>query len=155
MPFELHLGGNKHVQGRQPEQGCRSLGIKSEVTMIKKLFVVSAVIEITTGIILLAAPALVVSILLGGLLDTAAGLATARVAGVALVSFGVACWSGSLDTQSRAASGIVVAMLVYNISIVVLLLSLRFGAGMTGAGLLPVSVLHAALAVWCIAMARQ
>jgi hypothetical protein len=45
-------------------------------------------------------------------------------------------------------------MLLYNLAAVVLLVSLRYGVGMTGMGLLPASALHAALAVWCIACLR-
>jgi hypothetical protein len=39
--------------------------------------------------------------------------------------------------------------------VVVLLVTLRYSAGMTGMGLLRVSTLHAALAVWCIAGLRM
>ena len=117
---------------------------------MKKLLQVSAIVEIATGVALLAVPALLVRILFGSALDEAAGLAVARVAGAALVSLGLACWFGSRDTHSRACLGIVAAMLVYNLGIFMLLVSLRYGAGMTGIGLLPVSALHVALAVWCI-----
>ena len=117
---------------------------------MKNLLGISAIAELATGIVLLAAPALLSQILLGSTLDTAAGLAVARVSGVALVSLGLACWFGSRDTHSRACVGIVTAMLVYNLGVFMLLVSLRYGAGMTGIGLLPVSALHVALAVWCI-----
>jgi hypothetical protein len=121
---------------------------------MKALLITTAISEITTGIALLAVPALLVSILLGATLDTSAGLAVARLAGAALLSLGVACWFGSRDTQSRAAIGIVAAMLLYNLAAVALLVSLRYYAGMTGMGLLPASALHAVLAVWCIACLR-
>lgn len=117
---------------------------------MKTLLMITAAIEITTGIALLAVPALLASGLLGSPLDTPAGLAVARLAGVALLSLGVACGLGSRDTPSRAAAGIVAAMLLYNLAAVILLLSLRYSVGLTGIGLLPASVLHAALAVWCV-----
>ncbi len=117
---------------------------------MKNLLGISAIAELATGILLLATPALLSRILLGSTLDTAAGLAVARVSGVALVSLGLACWFGSRDTHGRACLGIVAAMLVYNLGIFILLVSLRYGVGMTGIGMLPVSALHAALAVWCI-----
>jgi hypothetical protein len=122
---------------------------------MKKLLEVSAIIEIATGIVLLVVPVLLASILLGSALDTAGGLAVARVAGVAIVSLGLACWFGSRDAHSRACLGIIAAMLVYNLGIVVLFVSLHYGAGMTGMGLLPVSALHAAMAVWCITCLRM
>ena len=118
------------------------------------LLMTTAIVEVITGIALLAVPALLASILLGAALDTSAGLAVARLAGAALLALGLACWFGSRDTQSRAAIGIVAAMLLYNLAAVVLLLSLRYYVGMTGIGLLPASALHAALALWCIACLR-
>jgi thiol:disulfide interchange protein len=122
--------------------------------MMKALLAATGVIETATGITLLAVPAWLVSILLGAPLDTCTGPVLARLAGTALVSLGIACWMGSRDAQSRAAVGIVVAMLVYNLAAVVLLLSVRFGAGMNGMGLLPVAALHAALAAWCVGCLR-
>jgi hypothetical protein len=122
---------------------------------MKRLLEVSAIIEIATGIALLVVPSLLASILLGSNLDTAAGLAVARVAGAALVSLALACWFARRDAHSRACLGIIAAMLVYNLGVAVLLVSLRYGAGMIGLGLLPVSALHAALAVWCIACLRM
>jgi hypothetical protein len=42
-----------------------------------------------------------------------------------------------------------------HVAVVMLLLLLRYDAGMTGIGLVPASVLHVALAaVWCIACLR-
>jgi hypothetical protein len=117
---------------------------------MKTLLVITAAIEVVTGVALLAIPGLLAPILLGAALDTPAGLAVARLAGAALLSLGVACWLGSRDTQSRAATGIVAAMLVYNLAAVVLLLSLRYVVGMPGMGLLPASALHVALAIWCV-----
>jgi hypothetical protein len=117
---------------------------------MKPLLLISALIEITTGVALLVVPALLAPILIGAELDTPAGLAVARVAGGALLSLGIACWFGSRDAQSRAAAGIVVSMLVYNLAAATLLLALRFYVGLAGIGLLPAAVMHAALAVWCI-----
>ena len=121
---------------------------------MKKLFMVTAIIEITTGIALLAVPALLASILLGGDLSTSAGLVVARLAGAALLSLGVACWFGSRDARSRAAVGIVAAMLLYNLAAVAVLVYASVGLGLSGIGLWPAAVLHLALAVWCIACHR-
>ena len=122
---------------------------------MKPLLLISALIEITTGVGLLVVPALLAPILIGAELDTPAGLAVARVAGAALLSLGIACWFGSRDTQSRAAFGIVVAMLVYNLAAATLLLALRFYLGLTGVGLLPAAAMHAALAAWCISVVKS
>lgn len=121
---------------------------------MKALLIVTAIAEITTGGALLAAPAWLASLLIGVTLDTSAGLFMARLAGAALLSLGVACWLGSRDVQSRAAVGIVAAMLLYNLAAVVLLVSVRFCLGMPGIGLMPVAVLHTVLATWCVACLR-
>jgi hypothetical protein len=107
----------------------------------------TAIIEIPTGIALLAAPAWLASTLLGAPLDTSPGLALARLAGAAILSLGVACWVGSGDARSRATIGLVAAMLLYNPAAVALLVSARFHLGMTGMGLMPVAAMHAGLAL--------
>lgn len=122
--------------------------------MVRALLVVTAIIECATGMALMAVPAWLASILLGAELGSPASRVVARLAGAALLSLGVACWQGSRDVQSRAAVGIVAAMLVYNVAAVVTLVSARFCKGMAGMGLVPVAVLHAALAGWCVACLR-
>ena len=94
---------------------------------------------------------LVVSLLLGGSLDTPAALVVARVGGAALLSIGVACWLARNDPQSRAATGLIAALLLYNIAAVAVLVYAGIGLGLSGIGLWPAVVLHVALAVWCIA----
>jgi hypothetical protein len=118
--------------------------------MTKKLLITTAVIEAAAGVTFLAMPLPLVSILIGAEFDTSADLVVARVAGAALLSLGVACGFGSRDAKSRAATGIVAAMLLYNLSAVVLFLSARYGSGLTGIGLLPATAVHAGLAVWCV-----
>ncbi len=60
---------------------------------MRPVLVIAAVAEIATGLVLLLAPTLVGQLLLGADL---AGLAAtvARVAGIALIGLGVACWPG-------------------------------------------------------------
>lgn len=125
------------------------------MSQIKSLLAISGVIEIPTGIALLAIPAQLAAILLGIDLETPADLGLARLAGAAVLSLGLCCWFGSRDAQSRAAIGIVAAMLLYNIAVVVLFVWLRYGVGLNGMGLLPVSVLHSLLAAWCIISLRS
>lgn len=117
---------------------------------MKAFLITTAFLEIGIGLALLAVPALLTPLLLGGQLDTSVGLVVARVAGAALLSLGVACWNGSRDVQSGAARGIVAAMSFYNIGAVAVLSSARFCLGLTGIGLFPAAALHAALAVWCV-----
>ena len=119
--------------------------------MTRTLLIVSAAIEVATGLALLASPPLVVSLLLGGSLDTPAALAVARVTGAALLSLGVACWLARNDARSRAAVGLVAAMLLYNAAAVAILGYAWFSLGLSAPGLWPAILLHVALAVWCIA----
>lgn len=118
--------------------------------MMRRLLIVTTGIEVAMGIVLTAFPAWIVSVLLGEPLSTSAGLLVARLAGAALLSLGTACWLAGRDTESRAASGTVAAMLVYNVAVVVLFLLSPFRT----AGLLSALVLHIVMGVWCIACLR-
>jgi hypothetical protein len=118
---------------------------------MKSLLIVTAAAETATGLALLGMPSLVVSLLLGGSLDTPAALVVARMTGAALLSLGVACWLARNDEKSRAAVGVVKAILLYNIAAVSVLAFAGIVAGLSGVGLWPAVLLHAALAAWCIA----
>jgi hypothetical protein len=114
--------------------------------------------EALVGLSLLVLPAMVVSLLVGQQLAEPAGVAIARVAGVALLALGISCWLARNDIQSRAARGLVVALLLYDVSIVLILLSARFRAGLSGIGIWPTVVLHSGLGFWsflCLKKANQ
>jgi len=113
-----------------------------------------AAMEVAIGLALLGSPTLPVSLLLGVSLDTAGSLMVARVAGAALLSLGVACWHARDDGQSRAMRGLLAAMLLYNVAVAALLAFAGLGLGLAGVGLWPTVVVHAALAVCCIACLR-
>ena len=117
---------------------------------MKNLPTVSAVIELGAGLALLAFPSAVVKLLLGSPLDAPAAIALGRLAGAALLALGVACWFARDDTKSRAARGLVVAMLVYNVGAVVILGAAGIRVPAPGIALWPAVVLHAVMAVWCI-----
>jgi hypothetical protein len=121
---------------------------------MKSLYTVTAAIELGAGLALLCFPSATVVLLLGSGLDTSAAGILGRVAGAALLALGVACWLARDDTQSRAARGLVVAMLMYNIAATAVLAFAGIGLRLHGAALWPAVVLHAAMAVWCVACLR-
>jgi len=116
---------------------------------MNRLLKLTAVIEAATGLALIAVPAIVVRLLLGAEIS-GASIPLGRVAGAALLALGIACWLARDDTQSRAARGLVVAMLMYNIAATALLGFAGIGLGLQGVVLWPAVVLHAVMAIWCV-----
>jgi hypothetical protein len=117
----------------------------------KSLFSISGALEAATGVMLLVAPSVLVELLLGAIPDTPAGVTVGRVAGVALLAFGVACWLARNDAASTAAKGLVAAMLLYNVGVVAILVLAWIGPGLFGIGLVPVVLVHTGMAAWCVA----
>jgi hypothetical protein len=103
---------------------------------MKNVLIFAAVAETATGMALLIVPSLVGRLLLGEEL-TGVAIPVARVAGIALVGLGVACWPGPP----------VVGMLIYSALVALYLAYLGF-AGLTGIFLWPAVALHAILSVF-------
>ena len=121
---------------------------------MKTLHTVTAVIEVGAGLALGCFPSAVVVLLLGSGLDTPAALILGRLAGAALFALGVACWLARGDAESRAARGLIAAMVVYNFAAVVLFAFAGLGLGLHGIALWPAIVLHAGMTGWCLACLR-
>ena len=121
---------------------------------MNRLLRLTAIIEAATGLGLIAVPAIVVRLLLDAEI-TGASIPLGRVAGVAPLALGVACWLARDDTQSRAARGLVSAMVLYNLGAVIILASAGIGLGFIGIALWPAVILHAAMAVWCVTSLRR
>ena len=102
---------------------------------MNKLLALTAVAEAATGAALIVTPSLVGQLLLGA---EPTGVATpvARVLGIALVAFGVACWPG------RTA---LCGMLTYNALATLYFLYLAIRGEWVGPLLWPAAVLHAIL----------
>jgi hypothetical protein len=94
----------------------------------------AAVAEAATGLALLVVPSLVGQLLLGEQL-TGVAIPVARVAGIALIALGIACWPGPP----------LVGMLTYGALVTLYLAYLGFAGGLTGFFLWPAVVLHAIL----------
>jgi len=113
---------------------------------MKGVLVLAAVGEVAAGAALLIAPALVGQWLFGAEL-TGVAMAVARVAGIALIALGVACWPGTP----------LGGMLIYNAAVTLFLAYVGFAGGSTGMLLWPAVVLHAimtALLAWASTSGR-
>ena len=99
-----------------------------------KILVVAAVSEIVTGVALLIVPSLVGRLLLGEEL-TGIAIPVARVAGIALIALGIACWPGTP----------LLGMLTYSAAITLYLAYVGVVGGMSGMLLWPAVVVHAIL----------
>jgi hypothetical protein len=104
---------------------------------MKRVLVLAAVGEAATGAALLIVPSLVGQLLLGAELT---GVATivARVAGIALIALGVACWPGTP----------LVGMLTYSAAVTLYLAYAGLGGGFAGILLWPAVALHGVLTVF-------
>jgi hypothetical protein len=101
---------------------------------MKGALVLAAVGEAATGAALLVVPSLVGKLLLGVELAGAAA-SVARVAGIALIGLGVACWPGT----PRA------GMSTYGAGVALYLAYLGLAGGASGVLLWPAVVLHVVL----------
>ena len=111
---------------------------------MKRALTVAAIGEVGTGLTLLVVPSLVGRWLFGEDL-TGVALPIARVAGIALIGLGVACWPGTP----------LLGMLIYSAAVTLYLAYLGLADGLTGILLWPAVVLHASLtALLTLAMTR-
>lgn len=117
---------------------------------MKALQIVSAMIELGAGLALLSYPSVAVVLLVGARLEEPAALTVARVCGAALLTLGVACWLARGDAQSPAATGLVAAMLFYDVVVAALLAFAALGNGLYGVALWPAVVLHLVMSIWCV-----
>ena len=117
---------------------------------MKNLLIVIGIFESVTGILLLISPRFPVSILFDSSIDNPVGLLIGRLAGAALLSLGVACWLVRNDEKSRAVTGIIIAMLLYNVAAFALLTYAGLIVHLSGMGLWPAVFIHVVLTIWCI-----
>ena len=104
------------------------------------LLAVAAVGEAVMGLALLAYPSIVVRLFLGAEMG-AAGIVVGRLAGIALIALGIACWPGG--GASRALCGI----LTYNALATAYLAGLAVRGEWAGPLLWPAVGLHALLTI--------
>ena len=103
---------------------------------MKKALIFAAVGEAAIGLALLIVPSLVGQLLLGEQF-TCGAIPVARVAGIALIALGIACWPGPP----------LVGMLSYSTVLMLYLAYLGFAGGLTGVLLWPAVALHVVLTI--------
>ena len=90
--------------------------------------------EAFTGLALVIFPALVIRLLFGAEIS-GVGTVMSRIAGIALIALGVACWPGPPR----------VGMFIYSAAVTLYLAYVGFAGGLTGILLWPAVVLHVIL----------
>ena len=101
---------------------------------MNRVLIFAAVGEAATGLALLLVPSLVGQLLLGAEL-TGIAVTVARVAGIALIGLGLACWPGKA----------LIGMLTYSAAVTLYLAYIGFAGGSSGMLLWPAVVVHAIL----------
>jgi hypothetical protein len=103
---------------------------------MKKALIFAAIGEAATGLALLIVPSLVGQLLLGEEL-TGIAIPVARVAGLALLGLGIACWPGPP----------LVGMLTYCVLVTLYLVYIGFIGGLIGVLLWPAVALHVVVSI--------
>jgi hypothetical protein len=139
-----------HETGRNPAgrdnlQAVAARG--ADAARLRAILVFAAVVEFGTGLALIAAPTVVVRLLLGAELgDT--GVLVGRCLGIALVALALACWPAGQHGISSA--GPLRGILAYNLLLALFLAYLGTVAQLGGLLLWPAAELHAAVALWLV-----
>jgi hypothetical protein len=102
---------------------------------MNKILMLAALAEAAAGVILLAYPPIVVRLLFDAEI-VGAGVTMSRLAGIALIGLGAACWP-STDTR-RAFQG----MVTYSVTAALYLVYVGLAGGLSGILLWPAVVLH-------------
>ncbi|MCK7582044.1 MAG: hypothetical protein MZV65_44860 [Chromatiales bacterium] len=111
---------------------------------MKIILALAAAGEAAFGLVLLVYPPAVVRLLFGAEI-VGAGMVMSRVAGIALIALGIACWPGrAMRGRAAAALG---GMLVYSLLATLYLAYLGLGGEWAGKLLWPAVAVHAVLTV--------
>jgi hypothetical protein len=114
---------------------------------MKQVLIFAALGEAATGLALLSVPSLIGQLLFGQEL-TGVAIPVARVTGIALIAFGVACWPGPP----------LVGMLTYSAAVTLYLSYVGLAGDLTGVFLWPAVILHmilTALLTWAFARDKE
>ena|SRR5271157_1038349 len=111
--------------------------------MNKTVLAVAAVAEAGTGVILLAYPQIVVHLLFAAEIS-GVGVIMSRLAGIALIGLGVACWQGNSAAQQMY------GMLAYGTLAMLYLIYIGVRGEFAGVLLWPAVVAHAILSAFLV-----
>ncbi len=120
---------------------------------MKTLLSITAIFECLTGIALIAIPSTIIPMLLGIPFEEDSLHVISGITGAALISIGIACWM--FRNSGLHALPMVRSVLFYNVAGTLILLYALLGLSMSAIGLWPVTIIHFALAIWCIASWRK
>jgi uncharacterized membrane protein len=88
--------------------------------------------------------------LFGTLTGSLSVLAILRVVGVALYVTGIVCWLSRNNEQSRFTQILVIALMVYNITIPIAFIYAALVLHIIGPGLWPGTLIHLVMLIWSI-----
>lgn len=122
---------------------------------VRNLLRVTALLEGILALALLLVPGAPCVLLFGEAPSAALTFILARLGGAILLSLSLACWVASGDPGSRITTGVVKAMLLYNMIATVILLYARFGLEAYGVLLWVGVAVHIVLGAWCVVVLRS
>src|SRR5215213_8645821 len=112
---------------------------------LKELLLVTAVVEVVTGLALLGLPAIVLASLLGIQSASVETQFVGRIAGAALLAIGVASFLARTDATLPGQRGLLTGILLYDVLVALLLVYAGLVLQMAGLALWPAVVLHTLL----------
>ncbi len=110
---------------------------------------VTVFVEVPTGLCLLLVPGIILALLLGVQHPLAETLLAGRIAGAALLGFGVAIWLTRKHTSKPVQQGLVAGITLYTVAAATLLAYAGIVLKMVGILHWPGFAFHAGFAVWC------
>ena len=122
---------------------------------MRHFFIVTAVFETATGVLLLLQPSVVFAFLFGWREVGPETALIARVGGGAVLGLGAASWLVRGDGGARAQSGLLTGLLIYNVVAVMLLAFAGAVLKMVGLLLWPAVIYHVVLGAWCVNCLRR
>jgi hypothetical protein len=117
----------------------------------KSLLIATALGEGGIALLLLIWPPVPQWLLLGKSEMSSEALFFARIAGAALLAFGISCWAGRNQHNHRTQQGLLVGALIYDVAAALILADAGWFLKLAGIVLWPAVILHGALAIWCVA----